>query len=117
MDAFYEQACSITELLHALTIQTTVVSLPSPDRAIIDAGHKAMNMTIHTPYVRDRPDLSVAWLSAEHGTLKRTPDSLPLRIGQQLELIAGYADQTNMLHPCFYGFRHNRLEEVIPIVR
>ena len=117
MDAFYRQACSITNLQHALTIQTTVVSLPTPERAIIDAGHKTMNMTIHSPWVRGRPDLTVAWLSAEHGALTRSPDGGPLSIGQQLELIPGYSDLTNMLHPCFHGFRNGQLEQLIPIVR
>ena len=117
MDAFYRQACSITDLQHALTVQTTVVSLPTPGRAIIDAGHKTMNMTIHSPYVHDRPDLTVAWLSAEHGAITRSPDGGPLSIGQQLELIPGYGDLTNMLHPCFYGFRNGQLEQLIPIVR
>ncbi len=117
MDAFYEQACHIDSLQHALTLQTTVVSLPTGDRAIIDAGHKSMNITIHMPYVRDRPDLSVAWLSAEHGALTRTQDADGLFIGQRLELIPGYGDLTNVLHPCFYGFRNGRLEEIIPIVR
>jgi len=117
MDAFYRQACSITDLQHALTIQTTVVSLPTPERAIIDAGHKAMNMTIHHPYVHDRPDLTVAWLSAEHGAITRSPNGGPLSIGQQLELIPGYGDLTNVLHPYFHGFRNGRLEQLIPIVR
>lgn len=117
MDAFYRQACSITNLQYALTVQTTVVSLPTPERAIIDAGHKTMNMTIHSPYVHDRPDLTVAWLSAEHGAITRSPDGDSLSIGQQLELIPGYGDLTNMLHPCFYGFRNGQLEQLIPIVR
>lgn len=117
MDAFYEQACRISGLQHALTVQTTVISLPTPDRAMMDAGHKAMNIGIHCPYVRDRPDLTVAGLSAEHGFITRSPDSPPLKIGQQLELIPGYGDQTNMLHPYFCGFRNDRLEQLIPIIR
>jgi D-serine deaminase-like pyridoxal phosphate-dependent protein len=117
MDAFYRQACSITDLQHALTIQTTVVSLPTHDRAIIDAGHKAMNMTIHNPHIRDRADLTIAWLSAEHGAITRSPDGASLSIGQQLELIPGYGDLTNMLHPYFHGFRNSQLEQLIPIVR
>lgn len=117
MDAFYRQACNITDLQHALTIQTTVVSLPIPERAIIDAGHKTMNMTIHHPFVRDRTDLTVAWLSAEHGAITRSPDGAPLAIGQRLELIPGYGDLTNMLHPFFHGFRDGQLEQLIPIIR
>jgi D-serine deaminase-like pyridoxal phosphate-dependent protein len=117
MDAFYRQACQITDLEHALTVLTTVVSLPEPNRAIIDAGRKAMNIEIHVPQVVGHPGILVDWLSAEHGVLKLTPGAAPLEIGQQLELIPGYADLTNVLHPCFFGFRQGRLEQVIPIVR
>lgn len=117
MDAFYRRACQITDLQHALTVQTTVVSLPTPDRAMIDAGHKAMNIGIYRPHVHDRPDLTVDKLSAEHGFLIRSADGRPLKIGQQLTLIPGYGDQTNMLHPYFCGFRNDRLEQLIPIQR
>jgi D-serine deaminase-like pyridoxal phosphate-dependent protein len=117
MDAFYRQKCQISDLEHALSVLTTVVSLPTPERAIIDAGHKALNMSVHQPYFESRPDLTVAWLSAEHGAVDVSPDGAPLKIGQQLELIPGYGDLTNMLHPYFHGFRNDRLEQLIPIMR
>lgn len=117
MDAFYRDACQISDLDHALTLLATVGSLPAPDRAIIDAGRKAMSIDIFKPQVIGHPGVSVASLSAEHGSLTLTADAPPLRIGQQLELLPGYGDLTNVLHPCFYGFRDNRLEREIPIVR
>lgn len=117
MDAFYRQKCQISDLQHALTVLATVVSLPSPERAIMDVGHKALNMSVHQPYVDGRPDLRVARLSAEHGQLDVSADGPGLQIGQQLELIPGYGDLTNMLHPYFHGFRNGRLEQLIPIVR
>ena len=117
MDAFYRNECGIRDLQHALTVLTTVVSLPAPGRAIIDAGRKAMNLEIHRPQVLDLPGIEVDWLSAEHGALKLAADAPTLEIGQQIELIPGYADLTNVLHSNFYGFRDGRLEQVIPIVR
>ena len=116
MDAFYRNDCHIENLQHALSILTTVVSLPTPERVIIDAGRKAMNMDISLPRTGDIPGLTVDWLSAEHGVLKRSADAPPLQIGQQIELIPGYGDLTNMLHAHFFGFRNSRLEQVIPIV-
>ena len=117
MDAFYRHACQITELQYALTVQTTVVSLPTPDRAIIDAGRKTMDMSVHLPVVKDRLDLTVDRLSAEHGALARSPDGPTLEIGRQLEVIPGYGDMTNIFHPHFHAFRNGRLEQRIPIVR
>ncbi|MCH2201648.1 MAG: DSD1 family PLP-dependent enzyme [Fuerstiella sp.] len=117
MDAFYRHACRITELQYALSVQTTVVSLPTPERAIIDAGHKTMNLSVHRPFAPDHPDLTVDWLSAEHGAIARTPDGPDLEIGQQLELIPGYGDLTNIFHTHFHAFRNGQLEQLIPIVR
>jgi len=117
MDAFYRNDCHIENLQHALSVLTTVVSLPTPERVIIDAGRKAMNMDISLPRTADIPGLTVDWLSAEHGVMKRSVDAPPLQIGQQIELIPGYGDLTNMLHAHFFGFRNRRLEQVIPIVR
>ena len=117
MDAFYREACQISELDNALTVLATVVSLPAPDRAVIDAGRKAMNIAYINPQPVELPGVSVARLSAEHGMLALADDAPSLQIGQQIELIPGYADLTNVLHSCFYGFRNGRLEQEIPIVR
>lgn len=117
MDAFYREACQINSLDNALTVLATIGSLPSSDRAIIDAGRKAMNIEIYKPQVVGLPGVSVDSLSAEHGSLALTRDAPQLRIGQQIELIPGYADLTNVLHSHFYGFRGGKLEQEIPIVR
>src|SRR5207237_7145159 len=69
MDAFYRYKCRIEGFRYALTILTTVVSRPAPDRAIIDAGRKTMNIELLPPLVMDRADITVDRLSAEHGIL------------------------------------------------
>jgi D-serine deaminase-like pyridoxal phosphate-dependent protein len=115
MDAFYRHSCQVPGFREALTVLTTVVSRPTPDRAIIDIGRKSMNMEIATPLVKDRPDLKITRLSAEHGQIKLEgpPDSL--RIGDRLEIIPGYGDLTIMLHDQFHGFRNGQLVEKIPV--
>jgi len=115
MDAFYRQKCQVPELEFALTILTTVVSRPAPNRAIIDAGRKSMNIELLPPQVVGRSDVRVTRLSAEHGQLELDPSAQDLRVGDRLELIPGYADLTTMLHEEFYGFRDGRLEVIWPI--
>ena len=115
MDAFYRSRCQITNLQYALTVLTTVVSRPAPDRAIIDAGRKSLSMELAMPRVADRDDIRVKGLSAEHGTLELDPSARNLKIGDRLELIPGYADLTTVFHEEFYGFRDGRLEVVWPI--
>ena len=117
MDVFYRQKCQISQLDHALTILATVVSRPSADRAVIDAGRKAMNIEISHPQCLGKPGVTVDWLSAEHGVLKLTPDACEVRVGDLIELVPGYADLTTMLHACFWAFRDGKLEQVITIVR
>lgn len=115
MDVFYRDDCGVTGLDDALTVLTTVVGRPAPERAIVDAGRKALNVEIAMPRVRGRPGVEFERLSAEHGQLKVAPDAGPLRIGDRLEVVPGYADLTVVLHDRFYGFRDGRLAEVLPI--
>jgi len=112
MDAFYRTRCRIPDLQYALTLLTTIVSRPAPDRAIIDAGRKSLNMELSLPLVAGRDDIRVKSLSAEHGTLELGPTARDLKIGDRLELIPGYADLTVALHDELYAFRNGRLEVV-----
>ncbi len=116
MDVFYRQLCLVPGFREALTVLATVVSRPTPDRAIIDAGRKSLNIEIATPQVKGRPDLKITRLSAEHGQLQveGPPDSL--RIGDRLEIIPGYGDLTIMLHEKFHAFRGGQLVETIPVL-
>lgn len=121
MDAFYRQKCHVMGLEYAMTVLTTIVSRPTPERAIIDAGRKTLNIEVHTPLVlgsagQPRDDIRVVRLSAEHGQLELSGPAQSLGIGDRLELIPGYGDLTTMLHDEMYGFRKGKLEVVWPIV-
>jgi D-serine deaminase-like pyridoxal phosphate-dependent protein len=115
MDAFYRHKCQVPDLGYALTVVTTVVSRPAPERAIIDAGRKTLNIEVHTPLVVGRDDIHVERLSAEHGQLRLDPSAQGLKIGDRLELVPGYADLTTVLHDQFYCFRKDRLTAIWPI--
>lgn len=115
MDAYYRHACQVERFDYALKVLTTVVSRPAPDRAIIDAGRKTLDIQIARPLVAGRDDIRVAALSAEHGRLELDPSARDLRVGDRLELIPGYADMTTFLHDAFYGFRQGRLDRIIPL--
>jgi D-serine deaminase-like pyridoxal phosphate-dependent protein len=117
MDAFYRHKCHVTEFAHALTLLCTVVSRPTPDRAIIDAGRKSVHADLHPPLVVGHEhDVRVTRLSAEHGQLQLDEPARGLKIGDRLELIPGYSDMTNVLHNEFYGIRRGRLEVIWPLV-
>lgn len=115
MDAFYRYKCHLDGYRYALTILTTVISRPAPDRAIIDAGRKTMNIEIAMPLVMGREDISVDRLSAEHGILKLAPSAFDLKIGDRLELIPGYSDLTTVLHNQFFVLQNNHLIDIWPL--
>ena len=115
MDEFYWDCCQVRHLSFAQTVLTTVVSRPTPQRAIVDAGRKTVNEEIHKPRVFGRNGIEVVGLSAEHGQLRLAPEAQDLKIGDRLELIPGYGDLTTVLHDEMYGFRGGQLEVILPV--
>ena len=91
------------------------LTLVSLDRAVLDAGRKAITAENHTPLVQGYPDARVVMHSAEHIVLELGTESQNLQIGDQVELIVGYADFTTPLHNEFLCFRGDRLESIWPI--
>jgi D-serine deaminase-like pyridoxal phosphate-dependent protein len=117
MDAFYRHKCGVTAFDFALKLLCTVVSRPTPGRAIIDAGRKSVHADLHVPLVIDHEqDIRVMRLSAEHGELQLDEPAQKLKIGDRLWLIPGYSDMTNVLHNEFYAIRRGRLEAIWPLV-
>lgn len=114
-DPFYTEDCQVSGLTSALTVLTTIVSRPTLDRAVVDAGRKTINGEIRMPTVKDHPDAEVVRLSAEHGVLQLSGESRDLRIGDRIELIVGYSDFTMVLHPGILGLRDEVVEEIFPI--
>jgi D-serine deaminase-like pyridoxal phosphate-dependent protein len=114
-DPMYVNLCGLEGVEPALTVVATVVSRPTLERAVLDAGRKATNPDMHSPTVKGYPDAVVQFLSAEHCTLQLGPESQRLRIGDRVELIVGYSDFTTVLHDEFYVFRDDRLEAIWPI--
>jgi D-serine deaminase-like pyridoxal phosphate-dependent protein len=116
MDAFYRHRCHVRDFQFALKLITTVVSRPTPERAIVDAGRKTHYMDSHPPLVIGREDIRFVRLSAEHGQLELGPSAQDLKVGDRLEFIPGYSDFTTVMHDEFYGFRDGKLEIIWPLV-
>lgn len=115
-DPMYQVQCQVAGLENSLTVLATVVSRPTLERAVLDAGKKTVNPDVHMPVLKEYPDAKVVRLSAEHCELQLGPESRNLKIGDKVELVVGYADFTTVLHDNFYGFRNERLEVIWPIL-
>ncbi len=115
MDAFYRYSCQVEGYEYALKVLATVVSRPAADRAIIDAGRKAVHGELHVPLVAGHETIRVDRLSAEHGSLQLEDSSRDLRIGDRLELIPGYSDLTCMLYDQYHVVQEGRVVAVWPV--
>jgi len=113
MDRKYREEFHVHSLDMALHLETSITSR-RPGQIVTDAGFKAISSYHGVPIVTNWPDLSLKYLSAEHGVWELKSTSLP-PLGHQLSLILGYTDSTTMLHKNFYGFRNGVLESVLPI--
>lgn len=114
-DPYYTALPGVDRYEPALTVLATVVSRPSYDRAVLDAGRKAITSEKHPPTVKGWNDAIVVAQNAEHIILELGPEARELRIEDQVELIVGYSDLTTMLHDEYICFRDEVVEAVWPI--
>jgi D-serine deaminase-like pyridoxal phosphate-dependent protein len=99
----------------ALTLLTTIVSRPRPDRIIVDAGMKTLTYEFGLPRFKGRDDLELVSLSEEHGTARVNAPAVSLKPGDKVEIIPSHGDTTLNIHEYYYGVRHGRVETVWPI--
>ncbi len=80
----------------AYTVLTTVVSTAVPDRAVVDAGSKALSKeTLRAggpgyAAVFGRPDVPVTFLSEEHGILDLAETDWRPRVGERVRLLPNH---------------------------
>jgi D-serine deaminase-like pyridoxal phosphate-dependent protein len=98
----------------AMTILATVISRPTADRAITDAGRKSIHPGVGVSRVINPPGVELVNLHAEHGFLAVTQES-SLEIGAKVEIIPNYADGTINLFPCWVVTQNDRITDLWPI--
>jgi len=109
MDARYSTAEGLEKFGHALTVLTTILSVPRPGVAICDAGLKTVTFEFGNPVVKMQ---GVEYLrpNEEHGHLKVT--DAKLRAGDKIELIPTHCCTISNLHDSFHCMRNGELEAV-----
>jgi D-serine deaminase-like pyridoxal phosphate-dependent protein len=100
---------------HSLFVLASVMSVPTAERGVVDAGLKSYTAEKGMPWIRGRPDLEVVGMADEHSKVKLGADSKPLRLGDKLMLIPGHCDPTVNLHDWYVGVRNGRVEALWPI--
>jgi hypothetical protein len=90
----------------SLCVWATVMSRPTDDRAIVDAGLKALAFDSGPPLVWDEPAATYERASDEHGRLGISGATNRLQIGDKIRLIPGHCDPTGQ--PLRLVCRHPR---------
>jgi len=118
MDADYalnEWPAPLPRFDHALFVLGTVMSRPSAQRAVLDAGLKASSVDAGLPVVWERPGLRYARASDEHGVLEIAAGAPAPALGDKLLLVPGHCDPTVNLHDWYVCVRHGVVEALWPI--
>ena len=96
----------------AATVVTTVVSTPTEDRAVVDAGSKTFGMDkSQNPVPRHRDDVAYVNASEEHGWLD-TSDADEVSVGDRIEFVVPHVCTTINLHDEMVGHRDGEVTDV-----
>jgi len=99
---------------YALTLRATVISTRGDERAITDAGMKALTHDFGLPLVSDPPGWELTDLAEEHGFLRRV-DGPRLQRGDKVTIVPNHGCTTINLHDNYYVTRRGVLEAIWPI--
>jgi D-serine deaminase-like pyridoxal phosphate-dependent protein len=106
----------------ALTILATVVSRPTPERAIIDAGSKTLSSDLLPPgqgdgygLLPDYPDATITRLNEEHGVVDVGPSVRKPEVGERVRIVPNHACVVTNLHDQIYLHRDGAVLATLPI--
>jgi len=118
MDADYarnEWAAPLPRFAHSLFVYSTVMSRPSAQLAVVDAGLKASSVDSGMPAVWQRPGLTYTHASDEHGWVEIGAGAAAPKLGDKLLLVPGHCDPTINLCDWYVCVRGGRVEALWPI--
>jgi D-serine deaminase-like pyridoxal phosphate-dependent protein len=103
----------------AFSVLTTVVSRPTPDRAIIDGGSKTFSSdTLGLDgygTIIEYPDARLVQLSEEHGFVDLSTSPRKPEIGERLTVIPNHCCVVSNLFNEVIGFRRSQVEVTWPV--
>lgn len=110
MDLLFKQR-TMADFDHAVTVLATVISRPAKDRAITDAGRKALHPSFGMARVKGVEGATLQETHSEHGLLK-LEEGCDLPIGAKIEFIPSYAEGTINLFDHAYALQNDRVVDV-----
>ena len=113
MDSWY--APYAPDFRQSLSVLATVISKTPGERIVVDAGVKAISGERGLPSVKGGAGLRLKALHAEHAPIEILDSSLPVEIGDKIEIAVQYHDGTIQLHSRMYGIRDGEVEKIFAI--
>ena len=106
----------------ALHVVATVVSRPTPDRAVIDAGSKTLSSDLVAPeagrgygLLLDYPEAVITRLNEEHGTIDLSACATKPALGERLRVLPNHVCVVSNLHDAVVMVRDGRVEGTVPV--
>lgn len=96
----------------AFSILSTVVSRPTPEKVITDAGVQSLANDYGIPLVKDHPELSYLYLSEEHGSFTANDTPTDLAVGDQIQVHPGHCCSCANLHDTVFAVRDGVVTDV-----
>jgi D-serine deaminase-like pyridoxal phosphate-dependent protein len=95
----------------------TVVSVPTPDRVIVDGGMKTFASYPPTPYGHcvEYPEVVLSRMSVEHGVLDASGSSHRFKVGERVSIIPLHQEMCLNLHDELVGVRNGNVEVIWPV--
>src|SRR6058998_661717 len=104
---------TLTDFEMALTVITTVVSVPTSERAMVDGGLKAFSTDKpFPPEAVECPGVTYGFAGDEHGRLTITDPARAPRLGDRIEFFPPHCDPTFNLYDRVWCVRGPRVEQV-----
>ena len=106
----------------ALHVISTVVSRPTPERAVIDAGSKTLSSDLVAPeagrgygLLLDYPDAVITKLNEEHGTVDLSGSARKPALGERLRILPNHVCVVSNLHDAVVGLRNGAVAGSFPV--
>jgi D-serine deaminase-like pyridoxal phosphate-dependent protein len=102
----------------AITVLATVVSRPTPTRAVLDSGSKSLSSDLVglTGYgLVTGTELTLKFLNEEHGVIEAEKPFDALRIGERVRVIPNHACVVSNLFDVVHFVRGEEVVETVPV--
>jgi D-serine deaminase-like pyridoxal phosphate-dependent protein len=118
-DAMVVSTGSATWEQCAMRVRATVVSRPTDDRGVLDAGSKVLTSDLYHMkgygHLMEYPEAQVTHLSEEHAVVDFSACAERPAVGEAVSVVPNHCCVVTNMVDEIYGVRHGKVERVWPV--